>query len=219
VGYSRAKLLSNLLAGEEEAKMVSVYTKNIECVWFGVAYEGEQIFATTFSSSSKEKTVQGLLDSLPSNVASHSSEMTSAFAERVVAFLKDMYDGKQVFNNFSLAIDHLSSYFQRVIKIASLIPVGYASSYSAIAKMTGGNPRAVGRVMALNPFAPIIPCHRVVGSDFSLTGYSGGLGVKLAFLKREKRGYTSKRDILVNGRKLGVFPVEFVLNRAEKGKS
>jgi O-6-methylguanine DNA methyltransferase len=199
--------------------MVCIYAKKVEGVWFGVAYEGEQIFATAFGSSGKEKTLQCLLASLPSSVASRSSEATSAFVERVVAFLKDAYDGNEVFDNFSLAMNHLSSYFRQVIKITSLIPVGYASSYGAIAKAAGGSPRAVGRVMALNPFAPIVPCHRVVGSDFSLTGYGGGLQVKLAFLKREKRGYTSGRNILVNGRKLAVFPVEFVLNRAEKGKS
>ncbi|NWG11641.1 MGMT family protein [Candidatus Bathyarchaeota archaeon] len=199
--------------------MICVYTKIIDGVWFGVAYEGEQIFATTFGSSSKEKTVQGLLNSLPSNIASHHSEATSVFAERAVAFLKDMYDGKEVSNNFSLAMNHLSSYFQRVIKITSLIPLGYASSYGAVAKVAGGKPRAVGRVMALNPFAPIVPCHRVVGSDFSLTGYGGGLDVKLAFLKREKRGYASKREISVHGKKLQVFPVEYVLNKVKERKA
>jgi O-6-methylguanine DNA methyltransferase len=198
--------------------MISIYVRNIGGVWFGVAYEGEQIFATTFDLSSKEKAVQGLLNSLCSNIALQYSEKASAFAEHVVASLKNIYDGKEVINNFSLATKHLTRYFCRVLKATSLIPLGYASSYGYVAKAVGGSPRAVGRVMALNPFAPIVPCHRVVGSDFSLTGYGGGLDVKLAFLEREKRGYTSRRDIPINGKKLLVFPVEFVLNKVEKGK-
>lgn len=198
--------------------MVSVYTREIDGVWFGVAYEGEQIFATTFGSSNTEKTVQGLLNCIPSNIASAYSEEASPFAERVVALLKDMYDGKEVINNFSFAVERLSSYFQRVVKVVSLIPLGYASSYGAVAKVAGGSPRAVGRVMALNPFAPIVPCHRVVGSDFSLRGYGGGLNVKFAFLKRESRGYVSSKEIPVNGKKLPVFPVELALSKAEKGK-
>jgi hypothetical protein len=49
-----------------------------------------------------------------------------------------------------------------------------------------------------------------------LGGYGGGLDVKLAFLIREKRGFTATREIPVNGRKLQVFPVEFVLRKLGK---
>ena len=103
-----------------------------------------------------------------------------------------------------------------MLEAASLIPVGYAASYSSIAKAAGGSPRAVGRVMASNPFVPIVPCHRVVSSDFTLGGYGGGLNVKLEFLVREKRGYTSPREIPLGGKKLQVFPVEFVLRKLER---
>jgi O-6-methylguanine DNA methyltransferase len=92
------------------------------------------------------------------------------------------------------------------------------SSYGGVAKAVGGGPRAVGNVMARNPFPPIVPCHRVVGSDLTLGGYGGGLDVKRSFLVRERRGYTSEREVPVNGKKLHVFPVESVLRRLEKGK-
>ena len=65
--------------------------------------------------------------------------------------------------------------------------------------------------MAANPFAPIVPCHRVVKSDFTLGGYGGGLKVKVEFLSREKRGFSISKEIEVNGRGLEVFPVEYVL--------
>jgi len=70
--------------------------------------------------------------------------------------------------------------------------------------------------MASNPFAPIVPCHRVVSSDFTLGGYGGGLTVKRAFLIREKRGHTSPQEIPFGDRKLQVFPVEIVLRKLGK---
>lgn len=195
--------------------MISLYTKNIKGVWFGVAYDKEEVFATTFAFSEK-RTLQGLLESVPFNIPFQHLEKPSVFAEHALGLLRNIYDGKDVSHSFSLATEHLSNYARKVIEIVSLIPLGYVASYGSVARAAGGSPRAVGRVMALNPFAPIVPCHRVVSSDFTLGGYGGGLKVKLDFLNREKRGYTAKREIPVNGKKLQVFPAEFVLRKVEK---
>lgn len=195
--------------------MIGIYIKNLEYVWFGVACNENEIYATAFASS-EERALKDLLDSIPFNVPFQCLEKVPTFAEHVMAVLKDIYDGKGVSENFSLATAHLSNYMRRVIEVARLIPLGYVASYGAIAKVAGGSPRAVGRVMASHPFAPIVPCHRVVSSDLTLGGYSGGLDVKLAFLNREKRGHASKREISVNGKKLELFPVEFVLRKAGK---
>ena len=65
--------------------------------------------------------------------------------------------------------------------------------------------------MASNPFAPIVPCHRVVRADFTLGGYGFGLKVKIELLRREKRGFSASKEIEVNGGQLTVFPVENVL--------
>ena len=197
--------------------MMGLYTKNIEGVWFGVACDEEEIFATTFASS-KNKALQDLLRSIPFNVPFQQFEKPSAFAEYVIAILKNVYDGIGSSQSLPLVTEHLSIYARRVIEAVSLIPIGYVASYGLVAKVVGGSPRAVGRVMALNPFAPIVPCHRVVSSDFTLGGYGGGLDAKLAFLIREKRGYNAKREIPVGGERLEVFPVEFVLKRLERGK-
>jgi O-6-methylguanine DNA methyltransferase len=195
--------------------MISLYTKNIEEVWFGVACDKEEVFATTFAFSEK-RALQGLLESIPFDVPFQHLEKPSVFAEHALGLLRNIHDGKDVSHSFSLATEHLSNYARKVIEIVSLIPLGYVASYGSVAKVAGGSPRAVGRIMALNPFAPIVPCHRVVGSDFSLCGYGGGLKVKLDFLKREKRGYAVEREIPVNGKKLQVFPAEFVLRKVEK---
>jgi alkylated DNA nucleotide flippase Atl1 len=65
--------------------------------------------------------------------------------------------------------------------------------------------------MASNPFAPLVPCHRVVRSDFTLGGYGFGLKNKIQLLGREKRGFSNSTIIEVNDKQLTVFPVEYVL--------
>jgi hypothetical protein len=55
-----------------------------------------------------------------------------------------------------------------------------------------------------------------VASDFGLGGYAGGLKAKLEMLKRERRGFKEGKEIPVKGGKLQIFPVERVLQKAEK---
>lgn len=200
--------------------MMGLYIENVEGVWFGIACGGEKIFAVTFTFS-EEGTLQSLLKSIPFNVAFQQAETMSVFAKRVIGLMKNIYDGKGDSDSFSLVIAHLSDYARRVIEVVSLVPVGYVASYGSVARAAGGGARTVGRVMASNPFPLVVPCHRVVCSDFTLGGYGGGydnVPVKLGILKRESRGYASEREISVGGGKLLVFPVERVLKRLGKSK-
>jgi len=197
--------------------LISIFAKKVDDVWFGVACEGERVYATTFASH-EGKALQSLRETLPLNVIVERSDKFSDFAERAVRVLKDVYDGKDVVHDLPLSLERLSGYTRRVIEAVCKVPVGYVASYGSVAKAVGGSPRAVGHVMAMNPFAPVCPCHRVVGADFGLCGYGGGLDVKLEFLKRERRGFSSEKEILVRGRRLRVFPVEFVLRKAAGSK-
>jgi len=195
--------------------VIELYVKNIEEVCFGAAYEGEHVLATSFGLD-KKRTLEGLKESISSKSDFRQVDKPSAFAEHIVSLAKDAYDGNGVSTAFILKMNHLSEHNRRVLYAVSLIPFGYVASYGAVAKAVGTSPRAVGHVMARNPIAPIVPCHRVVGSDFSLVGYGGGLENKLKFLKHERKGFTSKREITINGKGLLVFPVEFVLRKFEK---
>ena len=67
------------------------------------------------------------------------------------------------------------------------IPYGETVSYGELARRLGrpGAARAIGRANALNPLPIIVPCHRVIGADGTLTGYAGGLSVKRALLDLE----------------------------------
>jgi methylated-DNA-[protein]-cysteine S-methyltransferase len=76
---------------------------------------------------------------------------------------------------------------QRVWAELLLIPYGETISYVELARRVG-NPkasRAVGGANGCNPIWLIVPCHRVIGSDGTLTGYAGGVGIKLALLELE----------------------------------
>ncbi|MBI4100732.1 methylated-DNA--[protein]-cysteine S-methyltransferase [Candidatus Microgenomates bacterium] len=75
----------------------------------------------------------------------------------------------------------------QVYQAIKRIPKGKVATYGQIAKIVGnpGAARAVGRTLNKNPFAPIVPCHRVVGSDGHLTGFAKGLKAKEKLLKSE----------------------------------
>ncbi len=107
-------------------------------------------------------------------------------------------------------MSRLSSYAQRVLRLTSLIPKGYVTTYGALTKAAGGSPRSVGRVMATNPFAPLIPCHRVVAADMTLGGYGGGLKAKWEILQKENRKYEKAFDAEVNGKKLKLLPIDML---------
>jgi methylated-DNA-[protein]-cysteine S-methyltransferase len=81
-----------------------------------------------------------------------------------------------------------SPFEQRVWQEVQAIPYGRTASYAEIAWRIGhpGAARAVGRANARNPVCLVVPCHRVVGSDGSLTGYAGGLERKRALLALER---------------------------------
>ncbi|HBY72341.1 MAG TPA: methylated-DNA--[protein]-cysteine methyltransferase, partial [Lachnospiraceae bacterium] len=80
--------------------------------------------------------------------------------------------------------------FQRKVwKVLQSIPYGETRSYGQVAA-DAGNPkaaRAVGMANNRNPIPIMIPCHRVIGADGSLTGYGGGLPIKVYLLSLEKK--------------------------------
>ncbi len=92
------------------------------------------------------------------------------------------------FGMFSVPLDPQGTAFQqRVWQLLLGIAAGQLSSYGAIAQQLGrpSAARAVGAAVGRNPIAIIVPCHRVVGRDGSLTGYAGGLPRKQALLQHE----------------------------------
>jgi AraC family transcriptional regulator, regulatory protein of adaptative response / methylated-DNA-[protein]-cysteine methyltransferase len=79
-----------------------------------------------------------------------------------------------------------TAYQQRVWQALRQIPQGQTLSYAALAQALDSHPRAVARACASNPLGLLVPCHRVLASDGSLSGYRWGLERKAALLQRER---------------------------------
>jgi methylated-DNA-[protein]-cysteine S-methyltransferase len=94
---------------------------------------------------------------------------------------------------FDLSIDPVGTSFQLAVWRELLaIPYGETRSYGDIAKQLNkpGASRAVGMANHHNPVAIVIPCHRVIGQNGSLTGYAGGVDLKQKLLSIEQRSRT-----------------------------
>lgn len=106
--------------------------------------------------------------------------------EDAVYQLKEYFDGKR--QNFNLDLNPQGTEFQQRVWQALLdIPFGKTTSYLALSKTLGDVKaiRAVAAANGKNPLWIVIPCHRVIGSDGSLTGYAGGLHRKKWLLEHE----------------------------------
>jgi methylated-DNA-[protein]-cysteine S-methyltransferase len=105
----------------------------------------------------------------------------------VIAQLNEYFAGERTAFDFALDPDGGSAFERRVWTELLTIPYGETASYGEIATRIGhpGKARAVGRANGRNPIAIVCPCHRVIGSDGSLTGYGGGLENKRTLLDLE----------------------------------
>jgi methylated-DNA-[protein]-cysteine S-methyltransferase len=68
----------------------------------------------------------------------------------------------------------ISDFEEKVYRAVSRVPRGHVTTYGIVARYLGcGSPRAVGQALRRNPFAPRVPCHRVISSDLSVGGFRG----------------------------------------------
>lgn len=81
----------------------------------------------------------------------------------------------------------ISPFAQAVYHLTSLIPAGKVATYGQLAQalQQPRSARAVGQALHRNPFAPSVPCHRVIQSSGQLGGFAGGLKKKMALLTQE----------------------------------
>jgi methylated-DNA-[protein]-cysteine S-methyltransferase len=101
--------------------------------------------------------------------------------------LTDYFAGHRQTFDLPLDLSGGTAFQQSVWQALLTIATGSTTSYASISK-TIGNPaavRAVGAAVGRNPISIIVPCHRVLGADGSLTGYAGGLDRKTALLQLE----------------------------------
>ena len=113
-------------------------------------------------------------------------EERTALLEEAVRQLEEYFGGRR--KEFDLPLDPVGTAFQKQVwEELKKIPYGETRSYGQLAKAIG-NPkacRAVGMANHRNPIPIIVPCHRVIGADGTLTGYAGGLAIKRILLELE----------------------------------
>ncbi|MHB8293410.1 MAG: methylated-DNA--[protein]-cysteine S-methyltransferase [Acidimicrobiales bacterium] len=142
----------------------------------------------------------GCVTNLTTHGGAHPPEGMSSWLRDAGAFsdvveeLEAYFAGER--RTFDVALRLEGTSFQvQVWEALREIPYGEVRSYGEIARRIGrpGAARAVGLANGRNPVAVIVPCHRVIGADGSLTGYAGGLPAKRVLLDLERAGTTQTR--------------------------
>lgn len=137
--------------------------------------DGEQLSGISFS---------------PFRAPSGESEPTHPVLMKARKQLEEYFGGRR--RDFDIPLSATGTAFQQQVWAAlRAIPYGGTTSYGEIARGLGlpaGASRAVGAANGANPIAIVVPCHRVIGSNGSLTGYAGGLHRKQLLLALERPG-------------------------------
>jgi methylated-DNA-[protein]-cysteine S-methyltransferase len=120
-------------------------------------------------------------------VAASAPESDHPVIVATAAQLREYFDGER--EEFDLPLDPVGTDFQQSAWMAlRTIPYGTTISYGEQAARMGDRrkARAVGAANGRNPISIVVPCHRVVGSNGSLTGFAGGIGTKAWLLDHER---------------------------------
>jgi methylated-DNA-[protein]-cysteine S-methyltransferase len=146
-------------------------------------------FSTQFSSPVGPLTLEGddrVLTRLGFGSPSAPQGDAASLATAAIQ-LEQYFAGERADFELGIALEG-TEFERRVWDAVRAIPYGETASYAEIAARIGrpGACRAVGRANARNPIAVVVPCHRVVGADGSLTGYAGGIEMKRALLELER---------------------------------
>ncbi|MCX2779890.1 methylated-DNA--[protein]-cysteine S-methyltransferase [Microbulbifer thermotolerans] len=162
-----------------------------------------EIYTTRFGAVAIAADTRGLValafhsDARPVCAGSHWDRRSSALTDSAAGQLEEYFTGKR--REFDLPLCPRGTDFQcRVWEALQRIPYGETRSYRQQAEAMG-NPksvRAVARANGANPIAIVIPCHRVIGADGSLTGYAGGLDIKARLLALEGARFVQQEHSL-----------------------
>ena len=123
----------------------------------------------------------------PEQVARWTSEPNQSVLREAMQQLDAWFAGRRVAFDLPLDLSAGTVFQQSVWQALRHIPRGQPCSYRELAQSVGRPQamRAVGAAVGRNPISIVVPCHRVLGSDGSLTGYAGGLDRKRALLQFE----------------------------------
>jgi methylated-DNA-[protein]-cysteine S-methyltransferase len=149
----------------------------------------QRIFLPRKSASMRELIREAFPDAVPER----------GVGDELCRQLRAFLSGAEVdFSLGKLDFTGVGGFARRVLTADHAIPRGRVMTYGGLAAKLGvpGGARAVGNVMARNPFPLVIPCHRVVGSGGSLRGFGGGLPMKRALLTLEGVAFDREGRVL-----------------------
>ena len=165
----------------------------------GVAWGERGIVGIQLPESREPDTRSRLLKKHPGAVEASPSPEIQHTLDGIVALLAgEVADLSTVV----LDMEHVSPFHRKVYEAARTVPPGATLSYGEIAKQlgAGGSARAVGQALGRNPFAIVVPCHRVLAADGRIGGFSanGGIATKLRMLAIEA-ALASGQGVLFEG--------------------
>jgi methylated-DNA-[protein]-cysteine S-methyltransferase len=152
----------------------------------GIAWSERGIARVNLPEESNRATVAVLLEYCGRAQPAQPQAHVAAVIEDITALLQGSHRSLQ---RAKLDMIGIAPFYCRVYEAARKIPTGCTVTYGDIAKQLGaiGSARAVGQALGKNPFAVIVPCHRVLAKDGRLCGFSanGGVATKLRLLQIE----------------------------------
>ncbi len=156
--------------------------------WMAVAGSGSGILRIVMPRGGRDTVFDNLVSAVGSTQSLRERDMTvfDALPSRLARFM----EGFEVEFPDLVDMTGWTQFRSRVWNVTRQIPYGQTRSYGQIAVAIGqpGASRAVGQALHHNPVPIIVPCHRVVGVDSSLTGFGSGLKLKQALLDMESAG-------------------------------
>ena len=162
----------------------------------GIAWTRDAVASAQLPEGDRAGTLRRLQRRHPESAEAAPPEWVARVIERVQALLEG---GRDDLADVPLAWGDEPEFNRHVYEITRAIPPGRTLTYGDIARELGdvGASRAVGQALGHNPFAPIVPCHRVLGAGNSGTGFSatGGVATKLKMLEIERAQLGADRGL------------------------
>lgn len=159
-----------ILSSEIHAPIKSFYSSPVGTI--ELKSEGESLTSLIFSDSDQ----------------SSSLVLENTLLHQIFSQLDDYFAGN--LTSFNIPMEPAGTDFQKEVwKFLQTVPFGQTMSYMEMSKQMGDPKkiRAIANANAKNPISILIPCHRIIGSDGSLTGYAGGLHRKKWLLEHEQK--------------------------------
>ncbi len=179
-------------------RAVGIATCQTAFGWVGVAWSELGLEAITLPSATEPEA----LGRLPESSGPLPEPPKGLDVPALLDKLRRYFEGEPVTFDEPLNPAVGTDFQRRVWLLTREIPRGETRTYGQLARMAGSADaaRAVGQTMARNPWPILVPCHRVVGSDGSLTGFGGGMAMKRRMLRLE--GVPVAEQQLLSGFKL-----------------